>query len=164
MPKTQAEFYLNITVRECCWEEDIASHRVEKRRNIWKISVLQSLPETAITSKRVTSCTTWKSQLTARTVPLLHPAAGAAQVCPPFSNLRHGRDKRIILNPEKCFLTSQKQPCLSWRKDILGAHHHHLSLPSPTAAQMSPFHPPPPALQDLIRTAHCTGEIAPGHL
>lgn len=97
--------------------------------------------------------------------PSANPAAGAAQVCPPPSNLRHGRDKRVFLNPKKCSsLVRSDLACPVWGKDILGAHHHHLSLPSTTAAQMSPCPTPTGALQDLIRTAHCTGKIAPGHL
>lgn len=133
--RPQEEFYLNVTEREGWWEEDIASQRGEERRNIWKISVLSSLPETDLTTERVTGCTLRKVSAHC-VVPLLHPGVGAAKMCPLPSNLR------FVEETKKCSLTSQKWPFLS----SPGKGHSRSPLPpsvlpSSTAAQMSPRNP-----------------------
>ena len=68
----QEEFYLNSTKRAGWWEEDIASQKGEKRRNIWKISVLWSFPETDLTTKRVTGCTLPKIAVNCEVCPATH--------------------------------------------------------------------------------------------
>lgn len=141
--RPQEEFYLNVTEREGWWEEDIASQRGEERRNIWNISVLLSLPETDLTTERVTGCTLQKDSAHC-VVPLLHPGVGAAKMCPLPSNLR------FVEETKKCSLTSQKWPFLS----SPGKGHSRSPLPPSVLAFL---HSGPDVPQEPCR-------ISPAHL
>lgn len=147
--------YLNFTERAGWREEDTASQRREKRRNIWKISVLQSLPETDLATERVTDCTLPKVTVNFMVPSATHPESGAADMYTLHSVISDSWGDSLRWG---WFWTQRNAPSLVTSGFSCPAQViilpplslYHLSLPFLTATQMS-TESPQGVLRDLTR-------------
>lgn len=110
MPKTLSRLLSQFHCKGRMARGRHSQWRREKGRNIWKISALQSLLKSDLTTKRLTLCILLKVMVNYMVPSAMHSGSGAAKMhTSPSVTSNFQRRLVIILNPEKCSLTSKKR-------------------------------------------------------